>query len=35
MKGNKMTGLEILLGLMVWGILSTGDPTMVCVSGCF
>jgi hypothetical protein len=30
-----MTGLEIMGLLMIWGILTTGDPTMVCVSNCF
>lgn len=30
-----MTGLEILAGIMLWGILTTGDPMMVCVSNCF
>jgi hypothetical protein len=33
-KVKQMTGVEFILGMFLWGIISTGEPFMVCVSGC-
>jgi len=30
-----MTGLEILGILVIYNMLTTGNPMMTCVSGCF
>jgi len=34
-KVMNMTGLEILGILIIYNMLTTGEPMMTCVSGCF